>query len=366
MRNIFSELGKSDSEIKHKLDTAFQSLFYGNTSTEKIYFETSNDLAYIVDIGHNDIRSEGMSYGMFVTALLDKQNEFEKLWNFAKRYMQHSKGPAQSYFSWQVSTADFSMMDPGAAPDGEEYIAAALLIAASRFNRKDYQDEAISLINAMAHKEPSSEIEPMIDRKYGMVRFSPVIGNDFTDPSYHTLAFYQWFAEATDRSFWESVLNKSRLYLKSAQNSISGLYPDYSEFDGTPKKTAWHPVSHCFSGDAWRVIMNIAIDYALNKHDPSQQESIIKTLSFFEERRPYLADYSIDGGLFPTPPREATVGLIAMNGAATIALPPGHPYISSFATDLWNTEPPTGTWRYYDGLLYLIGLLACSGKIKLK
>ena len=99
MRNIFSELGKSDSEIKHKLDTAFQSLFCGNTSTEKIYFETSNNLAYIVDIGHNDIRSEGMSYGMFVTALLDKQSEFEKLWNFAKRYMQHSKGPAQSYFS---------------------------------------------------------------------------------------------------------------------------------------------------------------------------------------------------------------------------------------------------------------------------
>ncbi len=78
-------------------------------------------------------------------------------------------------------------------------------------------------------------------------------------------------------------MNKSRLYLKSAQNSISGLYPDYSEFDGTPKKTAWHPVSHCFSGDAWRVIMNIAIDYALNKHDPSQQESILKTL-FFSKR----------------------------------------------------------------------------------
>ncbi len=78
------------------------------------------------------------------------------------------------------------MMDPGAAPDGEEYIAAALLIAARRFNRKDYQDEAISLINAMAHKEASSEIEPMIDRKHGIVRFSPVTGNDFTDPSYHT------------------------------------------------------------------------------------------------------------------------------------------------------------------------------------
>lgn len=363
MRNIFNELGKSICDIDQKIEDAFQSLFYGDPETQKIYFETIDNLAYIVDIGHNDIRSEGMSYGMFITALLNKPIEFEKLWNFAKRYLQHANGPAQFYFSWQVSTADFSMIDPGAAPDGEEYIAAALLIAAKRFNRNDYQKEAISILNAMAHKTPSSEIETMIDRKQGLVRFSPVTGNDFTDPSYHTLAFYKWFAETTDKSFWEEVLEKSRLYLKSAQNPISGLYPDYSEFDGSPKKTPWQPNSNCFSGDAWRVIMNIAIDYALNHQDQSQQESIIKTLSFFEQRRPYFADYNIDGSEYPTTPREATVGVIAMNGAATIALPQNHPYISTFAEDLWNAKTPVGTWRYYDGLLYLLGLLACSGKI---
>ncbi len=37
---------------------------------------------------------------MFVTALLDKQDEFEKLWNFSNSYMQHASGEAKSYFSW--------------------------------------------------------------------------------------------------------------------------------------------------------------------------------------------------------------------------------------------------------------------------
>jgi oligosaccharide reducing-end xylanase len=32
-----------------------------------------------------------------------------------------------------VNPKDFSMMDPGAAPDGEEYFAASLIFAADQF-----------------------------------------------------------------------------------------------------------------------------------------------------------------------------------------------------------------------------------------
>jgi oligosaccharide reducing-end xylanase len=42
-----------------------------------------------------------MSYGMMIAALLGKQNIFDSLWNFAKKYMQHQKGPSEAYFSWQ-------------------------------------------------------------------------------------------------------------------------------------------------------------------------------------------------------------------------------------------------------------------------
>ena len=137
---------------------------------------------------------------------------------------------------------------------------------------------------------------------------------------------------------------------------------DYSEFDGTPKKTSWHSLSHCFSGDAWRVIWNISLDYEAFSHDTWENESVLKMLSFFESQRPYFSDYEVDGSKASENARTATTGHIAMNATGTLTLPENHPYIKIFAEDLWNTEAPTGAWRYYDGMLYMIALLACSGK----
>ena len=209
MRNIFEEIGKTPAEIEAKLNKAFTQLFEGDRENERICFDKGNDMAYIVDIGHNDIRSEGMSYGMTVAALLGKQDLFDKLWKFAKTHMKNTEGDLAGYYSWQVSTADFSMMDPGAAPDGEEYIAAALLIAAKKFNRDDYKQEAIELINCMMDKPVNELVGPMIDHKQMLIKFSPVLGNDFTDPSYHTFAFYRAYAEATGDNRWLQVLDKS-------------------------------------------------------------------------------------------------------------------------------------------------------------
>ena len=80
MRNIFEEIGKTPAEIEAKLNKAFAQLFEGDRENERICFDKGDDMAYIVDIGHNDIRSEGMSYGMTVAALFDKRNLFDKLW----------------------------------------------------------------------------------------------------------------------------------------------------------------------------------------------------------------------------------------------------------------------------------------------
>ncbi len=362
MRNIFLELNHSPEEIGLKLEKSFHSLFEGNTENERVCFDTNDGLAYIVDIGHNDIRSEGMSYGMMISALLEKQVLFDKLWNFSKRYLLNHEGEWKGYFSWQVSTKDFSMIDKGAAPDGEEYFASALLLAARIFKNDSYKRDALEILEAMAYKKPEGIVHTMMDVNAGLVRFSPANGNDFTDPSYHTLAFYRLFAIESGDVFWEKAYKKSLEYLKKALHPVTGLAADYSEFDGTPKKTPWHSLSHCFSGDAWRVIWNIALDYAAFSHDEWERESVLKVLTFFNERRPYFSDYQVDGTKVKEQERIMTTGLVTMNAAATLAINDCHPFKKIFAEDLWNTEVPTGTWRYYDGMLYMLGLLACSGK----
>lgn len=369
MKNIFEAIGKTPAEIETKLNKAFSQLFEGDSQTERVCFEKDEDEAYIVDIGHNDIRSEGMSYGMTITALLRKRDLFDKLWKFAKNHMKNVAGPLAGYYSWQVSTSDFSMMDPGPAPDGEEYFAAALLYASKVFNCEEYRRDALELMNDMAHKPQSGDVFTMMDVNAGLPRFSPMRGNDFTDPSYNTVAFYRMYGKASGDALWEKIADNSVAYLKKAVHPVTGLAADYSEFDGTPRSTPWNKESDCFSGDAWRVVWNLALDAAVLQDkgilsDVSDWEvaSIRKLLGFLHSKRPYLADMRVDGSAFPREAREATGGLIAMNAAATIALPEGDELVRPFAEDLWNMEIPTGLWRYYDGLLYMLGLLACSGK----
>jgi oligosaccharide reducing-end xylanase len=35
-----------------------------------------------------------------------------------------------------------------------------------------------------------------------------------------------------------------------------------------------------------------------------------------------------------------------------------------FVQQLWDAPPPTGKWRYYDGVLYFLGLLQAGGRFQ--
>ena len=77
-------IGKSDTDIAAKLAAAFAQLFHGDMSTQAIYFTVGTDQADIQDLFHGDIRTEGIGVAMIVAVELDKQDEFDRLWNYAK------------------------------------------------------------------------------------------------------------------------------------------------------------------------------------------------------------------------------------------------------------------------------------------
>src|SRR5678816_1001746 len=65
--NLFKDyLGKTDNEIQTKIDAAWDQLFYGDDSSERVYYPVGSDMAYISDIANEDVRTEGMSYGMMI------------------------------------------------------------------------------------------------------------------------------------------------------------------------------------------------------------------------------------------------------------------------------------------------------------
>jgi oligosaccharide reducing-end xylanase len=52
-----------------------------------------------------------------------------------------------------------------------------------------------------------------------------------------------------------------------------------------------------------------------------------------------------------------------MNAVASLAA--NNPAAQQFVEALWRTAPPTGQYRYYDGMLYLLAMLHCSGEFKI-
>lgn len=362
-RNLFKELGYSDAEIDKKVESAWQKFFYG-TDDERIYYPVGEDMAYIYTADTDDVRSEGMSYGMMICVQMDKQEEFDRLWKWAKTHMQHKSGEFKGYFAWQMNT-NGTIKDNTPAADGEEYFATSLLFASARWGNGEgiynYNKEAQEILKTMLHQADDGQGVNMFNKEHKMPVFCP-IGNaaTFSDPSYHLPAFYEvWAREAEqDNDFWSEAAEASRQHFKDATNEKTGLGPDYSEYSGAAKNEGNHGD---FRFDAWRIAANIACDYAWWAQDDWATTHANRIQSFFYDQGvdSYGNQWQLDGkNLSP----DHSPGLVAMNATASLASSDKKSW--SFLEDLWNISPTTGKYRYYDGCLYMMGLLHCSGKFR--
>jgi len=368
-RNLFKEyIGLADEEIQAKLDAAWDQLFYGDDNSERVYYPVDDDMAYIADIGNGDVRTEGMSYGMMIAVQYDKQEEFNRLWKWAKTYMYQSEGPYLGYFAWHCTT-DGKKLDSNPASDGEEWFVTALLFASARWENGtgifDYQSQAQDILDTMLHKEDTKNdlATNMFDLEQKQVVFVPKIGRDssFSDPSYHLPAYYELWARWADRDnqFWAQAAQVSREYFKKAAFPQTGLMPDYANFDGTPYDTGDHKD---FRFDAWRTLSNVAVDYAWFAADPWQVEQSNRVLDFLASQgiASYPNQYSLDG----TPlSNDHSTGLVSMAAVAALAADreKGEPFVQ----ELWAAQIPSGKWRYYDGMLYMLGMLHVSGNFEI-
>ena len=362
-RNLFKELGYSDAEIDKKVESAWQKFFYG-TDDERIYYPVGEDMAYIYTADTDDVRSEGMSYGMMICVQMDKQEEFDRLWKWAKTHMQHKDGQFKGYFAWQMNT-NGTIKDNTPAADGEEYFATSLLFASARWGNGEgiynYNKEAQEILKTMLHQADDGQGVNMFNKEHKMPVFCPIgSAATFSDPSYHLPAFYEvWAREAEqDKDFWSEAAEASRQHFKDATNEKTGLGPDYSEYSGAAKNEGNHAD---FRFDAWRIAANIACDYAWWAQDDWATTHANRIQSFFYDQGvdSYGNQWSLDGkNLSP----DHSPGLVAMNATASLASSDKKSW--SFLEDLWNISPTTGKYRYYDGCLYMMGLLHCSGKFR--
>ncbi len=367
-RNLFQEyLGRPDAEIDAKIEAAWKQLFYGSDDTQRVYFPVAGDMAYIADILHEDVRTEGMSYGMMIAVQMNRRAEFNRIWKWANTHMRHTTGPMAGYFAWHCRY-NGEQIHAGPASDGEEWFVMALFFAAHRWGGGegifDYERQAQALLRTMLHKgDGGGPVTSMFNREARQVVFVPTApGNRFTDPSYHLPAYYElwarWAAAPEDRAFLAQLAPASRELFRRAADPRTGLMPDYSKFDGAPVPIRGHGD---FRFDAYRTLANVALDYAWFAKDPWEVAQSNRVLAFLESQGPRCPNqFALDGR--QVSPLYAP-GLPAMGAVAALAADGvhGRPFVKT----LWEMDIPSGPERYYDGMLYLLALLDVSGRFRI-
>ena len=425
-RDLFAEIGHSPAESRAKIDKAFQQLFHGDGQEERVYFENganeNGTLAYITDWANNDARTEGMSYGMMISVQLNHKREFDAIWNWAHTYMliTDPKNPSVGYFAWSMST-DGTPRSTGAAPDGEEYFVMSLYFAAHRWgNGKgiyNYQAEADKILRGMRHHpvltgtgpfrihpddppfvqpdhpwpSPNNQrmeeemaksgrkmpmfrfprgpqkqtVGPMVDEAHFMIRFVPEVDRGNTDPSYHLPAFYELWSRwgpKEDRAFWAKAADVSRDLFNRVTGPETGLTPDQAHFDGGTAM-GWDGKPTPFSYDSWRSVSNWSVDYSWWRKDPRETvlSDRIQKFLYGQGIDKFVDRYTLDGK--PLSDRHS-IGMVATTAVGSQAATDG-PISKAFVEALWNTPTPSGEQSYYDGMLYLMSLMHCSGEFRI-
>lgn len=378
-RNLFAELGYKQKDIDKKLKSVFESVFYG---PDKVYFEVGDSMAYISDIKNHDVRTEGMSYGLMIAVQFDRKDIFDRLWRWSKKYMQHQEGLLKGYFAWSCQT-DGTRNAQGPASDGEFYYVTSLIFASNRWGNStgiNYLAEAQNILNCSMQKIGMERVAPLINLEHQLITFTPdPFGGRFTDPSYHIPAFYEvWarWAEDGRSEFWRVCARKSREYLHKSIHPVTGLNPDYNNYDGTLLGSK-RVIGDAFRFDSWRVPMNIALDYSWACADRKwQQEYGNKIQNFFYSQGidSFVDQYNVDGttvtellGAGGYKKLRHSLGLVATTAAVSLVCT--HDKSREFVDRLWNAKhvPYDDGYfdAYYDGLLRLFAFMHLSGNYRI-
>jgi oligosaccharide reducing-end xylanase len=369
-------LGESDSAISSKITNAFNTLFHGAPSYK--FYETmadnatltaaglptvTADQAYVLDTLHNDIRTEGMGLGMMICVEMNKQYEFDQLWTYAKEVLEIQSGPQAGYFPSFCNGAS-DTPTPCLDPYGFEQFVTALIFANDRWKSTgtiDYASDALELLHTARHKqEDNGGIVDGVTNTFDTTTSLPfdvpdVTSGDVTRPSLVMPGAYALWAQATGDPAWTTAAASGRAFWQSAANTLTGFMPTRAQFSGTPV-AGWST----FEPEGYRSQINVAIDQIWTGGDSWNVSESNQLLSFFTAQgiTTYGKIYSLDGTMVLETDHEPS--LVVSNGITAVASTNADR--SSYVSAVWNLDMPTGSARYYTGILYIVSLLILSGQ----
>jgi endo-1,4-beta-D-glucanase Y len=175
--------------------------------------------------------SEGIGYGLLMAVMMDDQPTFDTIYDAADAILLDENG----MFHW-LARNDGSIAGRGAATDGDQDIAAALIFAQRQVERelwqqhptRPYGERALELLDAIyEHVVFEGRYLQPGDRFGGE-------GQEIVNLSYFSPAWYRIYNQFEQSDRWAPVIDQGYESLFQTPGSEFGLAPDWSTAAGEP------------------------------------------------------------------------------------------------------------------------------------
>lgn len=201
--------------------------------------------------------SEGIAYGMLLSAYKGDRTLFDGLWLYYKDNMNSNK-----VMNWKINGCSGTIGQNGAT-DAELDAAFALIVADYQWASAgtiNYKNDATALISAIKNYEVEANT-------YVLKPGDQFGGSQITNISYFSPAYYRAFGVFTnDTTFWNQVAAKGYTVINNnltQNNAVGGLVSDWCEASGAYSSQAggYANGGKLYTYDAARTPWRIAVDY---------------------------------------------------------------------------------------------------------
>jgi len=359
-------LGQSNTAITQKIQSVFNQLFVkGDPNTQAIYVTVGTDQGYVLDVLHNQVRTEGQSLGMMIAVQLNQRTIFDNLWRYAKAKLQVMDGPTAGYFNSFCDSADQMTSNPCLDPFGFQQFVTSLIFAHDRWGsagQVDYQADALALYHTMR-----GTAAPGADAGAGTPTFDATANLPYTQPAPSPPAqtrpsvvmpgYYVVWAQAFADPTFTAAVSSGRTFLTAASHPSSGLTAARTTFAGVPV-SGWA----VFNPEAYRTQVNMVIDEFWTG-GTTYTAVLNRLLAFFttEGFSTYGTSYSWDGMTEINTAHETS--LVVANAVAAGAS--SNTDRIQYLNALWNMSVPTLNSRYFAGIMQLWALLILGGQFQI-
>jgi len=304
------------------------------------HFHECPDGSASVRMGQDRVVSEGIGYGMLITATLGPQEDFDALHKF---YEQAAKG-SSGLMNWECGACG-SCGGGGPATDADLDVAMALVQADARWG--GYADAALAVIRNLRKPSVTEQCGSWLVMRPGD-HWGGCSDNGLINPSYWAPGYYRVFAERDPEGadLWNTLIDDSYALLEESRGHHPDglfLWPDAMTWNGAGFDPA---TGFSYNGyDACRVPWRLATDYAWTG-DPRAKALLEWTSAQVDSRG--FAGISGDAN-------SAFYGSLAL-GSVAVSQAKANEHFSAWMSADIDDAP------YYQGTLRVLYLLIAAGK----